>query len=82
MLMKRFCNVINHNYEKILFNNLGKYVFIHVNVLLISYLYCITLFILIILIMYSMWLLNILSVLLMFIVNVSNNSFSILLKTF
>ena len=45
---KRWCNVIKHYYEKILINILRKYFLILINVLLISYLYCLTLFLFII----------------------------------
>ena len=56
---KRWCNVIKHFYEKILINILRKYFLILINVLLISYLYCLTLSIFIISLILSLWLLNI-----------------------
>ena len=69
--------------KKILVNIVRKYSFILVNVLLISYFYCITLFTIIISLMFSLWLLNILLMFFfMFIVNVSNKFFSVLLKIF
>ena len=69
--------------KNILVNIVRKFSFILVNVLLISYFYCITLFTFIISLMFSLWLLNIFAnVLFMFIVNVSNNFFSVVLKIF
>ena len=69
--------------KKILVNIVRKYSFILVNVLLISYFYCITLFTFIIsLIVFPVVIEHFANVLFMFIVNVSNNFFSVLLKIF